>query len=61
EAVGDTAVIVEPGDPVALAEALDRVILEMSADERADLEKRARERAMTFDRAAVFDDLFPAV
>ncbi|MET0425018.1 MAG: glycosyltransferase, partial [Actinoplanes sp.] len=44
EAVGDTAVIVEPGDPVALAEALDRVILEMSADERADLEKRARER-----------------
>jgi glycogen synthase len=61
EAVGDTAVIVEPGDPAALAEALDRVVLEMSADERSDLEKRARDRAMTFDRTAVFDDLFPTV
>ena len=59
EAVGDTAVIVEPGDIVALAEAVDRVILEMSAAERADLEGRARARAMSFDRVAVFDGLFP--
>jgi len=59
EAVGDTAVIVEPGDIVALAESVDAVILEMSAAERADLEGRARARAMSFDRVAVFDGLFP--
>ena len=59
EAVGDTAVIVEPGDIVALAESVDQVILEMSAAERADLEARARARAMSFDRVAVFDGLFP--
>jgi glycosyltransferase involved in cell wall biosynthesis len=59
EAVGDTAVIVEPGDIVALAEAVDRVVLDMSAAERQDMEFRARARAMSFDRAAVFDGLFP--
>jgi glycogen(starch) synthase len=59
EAVGDTAVIVEPGDAAGLAEAVDRVVLDMSAAERKDLEARARARAMSFDRAAVFDGLFP--
>ena len=59
EAVGDTAVIVEPGDIAALAEALDRVVLDMSPAQRRDLEVRARERAMSFDRVAVFDGLFP--
>ncbi|GAA1015987.1 hypothetical protein Aple_011260 [Acrocarpospora pleiomorpha] len=59
EAVGDTAVIVEPGDIGALAATVDRVVLDMSAAERQDLELRARTRAMAFDRAAVFDDLFP--
>jgi glycogen(starch) synthase len=59
EAVGDTAVIVEPGDVIGLAAAIDRVVLEMSLAERHDLELRARARAMTFDRVAVFDDLFP--
>jgi glycogen(starch) synthase len=59
EAVGDTAVIVEAGDITALAEAVDRVVLEMSAAQRQDLELRARARAMSFDRAAVFDGLFP--
>ncbi|MEU4229078.1 glycosyltransferase [Nonomuraea sp. NPDC026600] len=59
EAVGDTAVIVEPGDITALAEAVDRVVLDMSAAERQDLEFRARARAMAFDRTAVFDGLFP--
>ena len=60
EAVGDTAVIVEAGDIGALAEALDRVVLEMSPAERAGLEQRARAHAMQFDRVAVFDDLFNA-
>jgi glycosyltransferase involved in cell wall biosynthesis len=59
EAVGDTAVIVEPGDVVALAAEVDRVVLDMAAGERRDLELRARSRAMSFDRVAVFDDLFP--
>ncbi|MGP4100442.1 glycosyltransferase [Nonomuraea sp. KM90] len=59
EAVGDTAVVVPPGDVDALAAAVDRVVLDMSAAERQDLELRARARAMSFDRAAVFDDLFP--
>jgi glycogen(starch) synthase len=59
EAVGDAAVIVEAGDIAGLAEAIDRAVLDMSAEERRDLEIRAREHAMTFDRIAVFDQLFP--
>ncbi|MFB9676197.1 glycosyltransferase [Streptosporangium vulgare] len=59
EAVGDTAVIVEPRDIGGLAAAVDRVVLDMPAAERQDLELRARTRAMAFDRAAVFDGLFP--
>ncbi len=60
EAVGDTAIIVEPGDITELAAAVDRVILAMSPDDRLDMEKRARARALTFDRTAVFDSLFPS-
>jgi glycogen(starch) synthase len=59
EAVGDAAVIVEPGDVAGLAAAVDRVVLEMSAAERHDLEVRGRALAMSFDRTAVFDSLFP--
>ncbi|WP_440098657.1 glycosyltransferase [Streptosporangium sp. H16] len=59
EAVGDTAVIVEPRDIGGLAAAVDRVVLDMPDAERRDLELRARTRAMAFDRTAVFDDLFP--
>ncbi|MBO3741239.1 glycosyltransferase [Actinoplanes flavus] len=58
EAVGDAAVIVEAGDIGGLADAVDRVVLDMSAEERRDLEVRARAHAMTFDRGAVFDQLF---
>lgn len=60
EAVGDTAVIVEPGDIAALAETVDRVVLDMSEAEKRDLEVRARARAMLFDRGVVFDGLFPS-
>jgi glycogen(starch) synthase len=59
EAVGDTALIVEPGDVAALAAALDHAVLDMPETERHRMEFRARTRAMTFDRVAVFDDLFP--
>jgi glycogen synthase len=58
EAVGDTAVIVEPGDVTALADAVDAAVLEMSEAERRDREERARAYAMAFDRVRVFDDLF---
>jgi glycosyltransferase involved in cell wall biosynthesis len=59
EAVGDTAVIVEPGDINGLAEALDRVVLDMAPAEKEELARRALAQAMTFDREAVFDGLFP--
>jgi glycosyltransferase involved in cell wall biosynthesis len=59
EAVGDTAVIIKAGDVAGLAAAMDRVVLDMSAEERNDLERRAREHAMSFDRVRVFDGLFP--
>jgi glycosyltransferase involved in cell wall biosynthesis len=58
EAVGDTAVIVPPGDVGQLRAALDRVVLEMPEHERRIMERRAREHAMAFDRELVFDDLF---
>jgi glycogen(starch) synthase len=58
EAVGDAAILVEAGDIGALAEALDRVVLEMPAAEKQQLEARARAHARQFDRGAVFDDLF---
>jgi glycogen(starch) synthase len=61
EAVGDTAVIVEPGDIVALAAAVDVAVLEMSAGERKERERRARAHALSFDRARVFDGLFSHV
>lgn len=57
EAVGDTAIIVEQGDITGLAEAVDKAVLAMSRGEREDLEQRARARAMSFDRVAVFDGL----
>ncbi|GAA4951633.1 glycosyltransferase [Actinoplanes utahensis] len=58
EAVGGTAVIVEAGDVQAIAGAVDRVVLDMSAEQRRDLEIRARAHALAFDREAVFDQLF---
>jgi glycosyltransferase involved in cell wall biosynthesis len=57
EAVGDTAIIVEPGDVDALAAALDHAVLEMTGEEKAEMAERALKKAMTFDRAAVFDSL----
>jgi glycosyltransferase involved in cell wall biosynthesis len=59
EAVGDCAIIVEPGDITGLAEALDRVVLDLPRQRRRELEIQARARAMAFDRTAVFDQLFP--
>ncbi|MFY1632465.1 glycosyltransferase [Solwaraspora sp. WMMB335] len=60
EAVGDTAVIVEPGDITALADTVDRVVLDMPEADKRDLAQRARAWAMQFDRGTVFDSLFPA-
>lgn len=58
EAVGDTAMIVEPGDPEDIARALDRAIVEMDAMEREVRAQRSRSYAMQFDRLSVFDKLF---
>ncbi|GAB3064375.1 glycosyltransferase [Sediminivirga luteola] len=56
EAVGDTAVMIEPGSPASIAAALDRA-LSMPEAERAALAARARDHALQFDRMAVFDAL----
>lgn len=59
EAVGDTALIVQPGDVTGLAKTVDRAVLRTSEAERREWALRARTRAMAFDRGAVFDALFP--
>lgn len=58
EAVGGTAITVPAGDVTAIAAAIDRAVLEMSAEERRSLADRARAHALSFDRVRVFDDLF---
>lgn len=59
EAVGGTAILVEAGNPHHIAAAIDRVVLDMSAEERQLMADRAREYALSFDRVRVFDSLFP--
>lgn len=58
EAVGDTAMIVPVDDPDAIAAAIDRAVLELTAEERREWSRRARDYALQFDRLAVFDKLF---
>ncbi len=60
EAVGDTAIIIDVDAPDQIAAAIDRA-LAMDAQERAAWEGRAREYALQFDRASVFDALFERV
>ncbi|HEY9412549.1 MAG TPA: glycosyltransferase [Jiangellaceae bacterium] len=58
ESVGGTAFEVAAGDPFGLAEVIDRVVLDMKPEERAEIARRARLHAMGFDRTEVFDRLF---
>jgi len=58
EAIGDHALYVPAGDSAAIAEALDRAVLGMGADERAAYEASARAHGLQFDRLEVFDRLF---
>jgi glycosyltransferase involved in cell wall biosynthesis len=60
EAVGEHAVIVPAGDPVALAAALDQV-LTMPAAERARRSVAARDHARQFDRTVVLDAILEQV
>jgi glycosyltransferase involved in cell wall biosynthesis len=60
EAVGDCALIVPVDSPLAIADALDRV-LSMSASERSDWARRARAHALQFDRVAVLDGILARV
>ncbi|HEU5474257.1 MAG TPA: glycosyltransferase [Actinophytocola sp.] len=59
EAVGDTAILVQPGDVASIAEAIDAATLHLSPENRCAMATRARDHALTFDRARVFDSLFP--
>jgi glycosyltransferase involved in cell wall biosynthesis len=56
EAVGDTAMIVPVGSPSAIADALGFAVA-MPDKERTRMAERAREYALQFDRARVFDRL----
>lgn len=58
EAIGDTAIVIEAGDIDALTEAMDQAVLHLEPTEREAMALRAREYALTFDRAPVFDALF---
>jgi len=61
EAIGDTAVIVPHADPSALATALNVCTRGLDEAEAEWWRDRARERAMRFDRVAVFDRLFESL
>lgn len=58
EAVGDTALIVPPNDPTAIRDALDAVVCDWRPERLARHREVAREYALQFDRANVFDALF---
>ncbi|GAB95162.1 glycosyltransferase involved in cell wall biosynthesis [Kineosphaera limosa] len=58
EAVGDTALMVPPNDPAAIRAALDAVVCDWSPEQLARHRDAAREFAVQFDRANVFDRLF---
>jgi glycosyltransferase involved in cell wall biosynthesis len=55
EVVGDAAVLVPPGDPEALAEALRAVLLD--AEQADDLRRRGRARVAAFDWDRTVDGL----
>ncbi|WP_263731424.1 glycosyltransferase [Cellulomonas sp. SG140] len=61
EAVGDTALIVPPADPPALAAALDRAVLGMSDVERESMAEQALAHARQFDRMPVLDAILERV
>jgi glycosyltransferase involved in cell wall biosynthesis len=61
EAVGGCALIVPVEDPAAIARALNRVVLEMSVEERGEWERRAREHGRRFDRSVVLDGVLARV
>ena len=56
EAVGDTAMIVPVSSPSSIADALDLAVT-MPSTEQTTIAERAREHALQFDRAHVFDRL----
>ncbi|GAB6903444.1 glycosyltransferase [Kineosporia succinea] len=60
EAVGDTAIVIEAGNVNELTAAMDRAVLDLTDGERAEMARRAREYAVRFDRAPIFDAHFGA-
>jgi glycosyltransferase involved in cell wall biosynthesis len=61
EAVGECAIVVPPSDPDAIAIALDRVVLELSGDEREEWQEQARLHALQFDRGVVLEKMLEHV
>ncbi|MGF1597996.1 MAG: glycosyltransferase [Acidimicrobiales bacterium] len=61
EAVGDTAIMIPPSCPPAIALALDEAVLGMDDAERAARADKARKFALQFDRLTVLDDLMRPV
>jgi glycosyltransferase involved in cell wall biosynthesis len=61
EAVGQHARFVPVGDPMSIAQALDDAVLRTTPVERATESAAARDFALQFDRAHVFDRLFARV
>lgn len=61
EAVGDTALMVPVDAPAAIAGAIDTAVLGMDDASRAAHRARARDYALQFDRAPVFERLFARV
>lgn len=61
EAVGESAIIVPPSDPDALAHALDRVVLTLTVAEREAWQEQARLHALQFDRGVVLEKLLDHV
>jgi len=61
EAVGDTAMIIPVGDPPAIAARIDEAVLYTSPEQRVAMAGRARDYALQFDRARVFDQLMGRV
>lgn len=61
EAVGNCAMIHHPGDIDQLRELLDQAICDLSAEERAAAELKARTYALQFDRQVILDRILALV
>jgi glycosyltransferase involved in cell wall biosynthesis len=57
EAVGDAALFIEAGSPLAIEHALNKAVFELSTIEKRELADRGRRYALRFDRQRVFGEI----